>query len=248
MCSFCRAAIVISFLLASVCTATAQSIPTEMWLPPLAPTGTAPQTREFPSSVYDPISNRLIMFGGCTGGTGGCNFSVQAFNDVWVLTNANGSGGVPAWIQLTPTGGPPSVRHGHTVVYDGATNRMVIFGGDSSLGSLPNLSDVWVLENANGLDRSTGLPATPIWTQLAPLPGPTAREFSRAVYDPFTNRMIVYSGTVCPTLATCQPTNEVWALTNANGLGGTAQWIHLSPHWRSARSSKLVDRGLRSLL
>jgi hypothetical protein len=75
----------------------------------LTPVGGPPPTREMNSAVYDSTSNRLIVFGGCVGGMF-CECSaapVQVFNDVWVLTNANGLGGTPAWLELTPTGGPP---------------------------------------------------------------------------------------------------------------------------------------------
>jgi len=33
-----------------------------------------------------------------------------------------------SWIKLTPTGGPPPARFGHTSVYDPASNRLILFG------------------------------------------------------------------------------------------------------------------------
>src|SRR5205823_14578253 len=82
------------------------------------------------------------------------------FNDVWVLTNANGTGGNPEWIQLAPLGGPPAERFTHTAVYDPATNRMTIFGGGNSINGF---NDVWVLTNANGTEQQL-----PSWIQLFP--------------------------------------------------------------------------------
>ena len=38
-----------------------------------------------------------------------------------------------SWVQLSPTGGPPANRGGHTAVLDAASNRMTVFGGDSDL-------------------------------------------------------------------------------------------------------------------
>ena len=58
--------------------------------------------REFTSAVYDGITNRMIVFGGAT-----CD-PCGGRNDVWVLTNANGLGGAPAWLELFPSGEPPS--------------------------------------------------------------------------------------------------------------------------------------------
>jgi len=120
-----------------------------------------PAPRKNHSAVYDPSSNRMIVFDGCSASCG------TFLNDVWVLTNANGLGGTPTWIELFPAGGPPGACSGQAAVYDPGTNSMIIFGGDSStVGNPPTYSDVWVLSNANGLG------GTPSWTQLNPTGGP----------------------------------------------------------------------------
>ncbi len=192
------------------------------WIP-LTPTGGPPAPRRFHSSVYDPASNRLILFGGCLAGT--CQSVTQSTNEVWVLTNANGVG-TPAWIQLTPTGPLPPARFLHVAAYDTATNRMIVWSGDSTLVSAPDLTDVWVLTNANGLG------GTPAWVPLFPTGGPPpggtfpGREFTSAVYDGITNRMIVFGGATCDP---CGGRNDVWVLTNANGLGGAPAWLELFP-------------------
>ena len=59
----------------------ANGLGTPMWTQ-LAPTGTAPLPMNSFNAVYDPGTNRMIIFGG--------NDGVTAFNNVWVLTNANG--------------------------------------------------------------------------------------------------------------------------------------------------------------
>ena len=67
------------------------------------------------------------------------------------------------WIELLPSGGPPSERSSHSAVYDSNTNRMIVFGGDPNIGGcFGRTNDVWVLENANGLG------GTPNWLQLYP--------------------------------------------------------------------------------
>src|SRR5262245_20178247 len=93
----------------------------------LNPTGGPPSPRRLHSSVYDPETNRLIIFGGCTPvGSNAClSFGGIVRNDVWVLTNANGLGGTPTWIELLPTGGPPQARQNHVAVYDPVNNRMI---------------------------------------------------------------------------------------------------------------------------
>jgi hypothetical protein len=93
--------------------------------------------------VYDPKNNRLVIFGG--------NNSGGELSDVWVLTNANGLGGTPTWTQLGPFSLFAEARSGHTAVYNTKTNRMTIFGGFTSLGTLDvDTNDVWVLSHANG--------------------------------------------------------------------------------------------------
>jgi hypothetical protein len=142
-------------------------------------------------------------------------------NDVRVLTNADGTGGAPAWITLAPTGSLPPIREQAAVAYDQANNRMIMFGGGLNTGGdFQEKNDVWVLTNANGLG------GTPAWTELAPLgPPPPPRAFPSADYDPVTNRLIVFGGNNAgpPTF------NDAWILTHANGLGGTPEWIQLFP-------------------
>ena len=174
----------------------------------LRPTGTAPARRNSPTAVYDPGSNRMITFGGGLGSASPCA------NDVWALTNANGNGGTPEWVQLSPAGSPPQPRLRHTAVYDLNTNTMIVFGGNDCFST--NFADVWLLLNANGL---TG---TPTWAQLFPSgTGPGPLEDHTAVYDPGSNTMIVFGG--------AGPSNAVWTLSNANGTGGTPAWTELSP-------------------
>ncbi|MFB3126132.1 MAG: hypothetical protein ACE1Z8_01495, partial [Candidatus Acidiferrales bacterium] len=106
--------------------------------------GTAP-VRIWAGSAYDPVSNRLIVFGGeevtCTG-------FCAATSDVFVLSNANGLGGLAFWTQLAPIGGPPPERFSPVVEHDSATNRLMVFGGVGPLD--PNTgtgfrTDSWVL-------------------------------------------------------------------------------------------------------
>jgi len=228
----------------------AQSPPTWIPLTPVGdPPGNLPLTRQFASAVYDPNSNRVIVFGGCIGAINCYNLSPgpQLFNDVWVLTNANGFGGTPTWIQLEPTGSSPSARFLHTAVYDPTTNRMIIWGGDTWVLSGGGPNDVWVLLNANGLDKATGQPATPEWMQLVTYLYASG-EGSSGVYDPLTNRMMVFGGWPVvhdsPFLPGCGFTNDVWVLANANGLGGGPQMIPLAP--TSASGSLAPPRSFHS--
>jgi hypothetical protein len=180
----------------------------------------SPAARAAHSAVYDSVNNIMIVYGGCCTGP---NF--DNFNDVWVLNNANGMSGTPTWVQLSPTGGPPAARSFHTAVYDESHNRMIIFGG---LGpGISTFSDVWVLSNANGFGGA------PTWTRLSPTGGPPLGQADMsAVYDPTHNVMTVFGGRINGSYT---ETNAVWALSNANGLGGPLNGPTSSPMGRQAR-------------
>ena len=172
-------------------------------------------SRHAQTVTYDKISNRLMLFGGCSGGC------LPVNNDVWVLTNANGQGGPAVWTSLATTGGPPAARNHATGAYDPATNRMIIFGGQNGSGVVvgATFSDVWVLTNANGIG------GTPVWTSLA-TSGifPKGVYQARAFYDSTNNRLTVAGGARSDTGAASSAVN---VLTNANGLGGTPAWTNL---------------------
>src|SRR6267378_84553 len=182
----------------------------------LIPNTAPPLARNGHAAVYDPTNNRMIVFGG-QGDAG-------VFNDVWVLTQADGTTGTPNWIKLSTTGGPPSARANHGAAYDAANNRLMIFGGDDASSATPALfGDVWVLTNANGLGGAAA------WSSLATTGGPpAARTGASVVYDASTNALVMFGGDV--SAGTCGGVrNDVWVLANANGLGGAATWTALAP-------------------
>jgi hypothetical protein len=84
---------------------------------------------------------------------------------------------------------------------------MTIYAGQSSTLGM-DFGDVWVLENANRMG------GTATWVKLTVTASarltPVARDTHTAVYDPGTNRMIVFGGGLNLV--------DAWALTDANGL------------------------------
>jgi hypothetical protein len=156
----------------------------------------------------------MIIFGG--------EHSLTFYNDVWVLSNANGLGGASTWTKLSvdEPSGSPSPRFGHSSVLDVAGNRMIVFGGAPAPSVW--LGDVWVLSNANGLG------GTPTWTYLwldSDPSGPARRYLHAAVYDSATNRMTVFGGEGLGYTMF----NDVWVLLNANGRGGATTWTNMVP-------------------
>jgi hypothetical protein len=165
----------------------------------LSPSGPAPAARAKASAVYDALNDNMIVFGG---------YGKSAYADLWVLTHAGGVSGSPAWVQLSPMGTAPSARYGHSAVYDSINNLMMIFGGDTQKEA--EITETWVLTNANGLG------GTPYWT-LTSSNGPQ-RAFHSAVYNPASNKMIIFGGK-SPKSSDGDPVDDhVFVLNNANGL------------------------------
>jgi hypothetical protein len=203
-------------LLATFCSvAFAQTSPTSPWSH-LSLTGGP--TLDSSSYVYDPGSNRMIVYGGADS-QAGCFTTV---GDTWLITNANGMGGTPLWQPVSPAGTPPPARNRASAVYDQKNNRMIMFGGASCGGVAPELyNDVWILSNANGVG------GTPTWIPLnPPAPLPAGRAEHSAVYDPSANTMTIFGG--CNDGIMDVP-NDVWVLNSANGRGGQPSWIQLAP-------------------
>jgi hypothetical protein len=171
----------------------------------LAPGGGSPPPRANQSAIYDPVSNRMVIYGG----DNEAPITPTTFGDIWVLTHANGLGGTPEWSKFAPSGVSPPSRTEHSAVYDAATNRMIVFGGNSAAPCGGGLNDVWVLIDANGI-------GSPTWNQLTAAAGPpSARSGAHASYDPASNRMTVVGGLVPCGLAN----NDIWLLSDANGIG-----------------------------
>jgi hypothetical protein len=178
----------------------------------LSPTGTPPDPRSSSSAIYDPATNRMIIFGGAQF-VSPSPYTFIYYNDVWALTNANGLGGTPQWIQLNPTGTLPAARSGSSLTYDPITNRMTLVGGQFQTNGVSPVatfySDVWVLTGANGVGGSLE------WIQLTPNGGSPLGRLGHAFgYAPSSNRLIAATGDLVGSVLT----NEVWLLTNANGL------------------------------
>jgi hypothetical protein len=135
----------------------------------------------------------------------------------------------PSWTLLSPTGLKyPLFRSGSTTVYDPSSNRIILFAGASDNVGNPRRNDVWVQTNANGLG------GTGAWSNLIPngvAGSPQVRSNHSAVYDIANNRMIIYGGCgAVPTSNGCLPiADNVWVLSNANGVGGTPSWTQLFP-------------------
>jgi hypothetical protein len=136
---------------------------------PLTPAGSPPPPRGFHAGVFDPVGERLIVYGGRGG---------PYFNDVWALSLS----GTLGWSLLAPGGTAPPARYGHSAIYDWVRNRMVIFAG---LGPSNLYRDTWALS----------LTSAPLWATLTPMGTPPAARYAHtAIYDRARDQMTVLGG------------------------------------------------------
>lgn len=88
------------------------------------------------------------------------------------------------WRVIAAGGTQPTPRWSHMMQYDGAENRLVVFGGQNIAGQMMN--DVWTLDLTAGNEH---------WTQLSPSGSrPCARSTATSCYDPGTRTFYVFGG------------------------------------------------------
>jgi hypothetical protein len=195
--------------------------------------GEAPPGRSGHTVVYDPVRDRLLVFGG---------LNLVYLDDLWELP----LGAVPGqlrWNRLSPAGTSPSGRTDHTTVYDASRRRIVVFGG---IGASGRTNDAWQL----ALDGSMA------WARLeaggdSP---PAAISEPVAVYDPLYDRMVVWGWP-----ASEESPSAAWELCFGEGSEpgscdpDVPTWKQLptlgeAPVWRFGQSAVYDPIGQRMLL
>jgi hypothetical protein len=115
---------------------------------------------------YDPVGQRLVLFGGK-------DDSDKRSNTVWTLDATRYT-----WQRFETTGDVPSPLEDHVLVYDPVGRRMILHGGQGVIVA----GTTWSLD----LEARR-------WRQLPDSKGPQ-REDHTAVYDSRGKRMIVFGG------------------------------------------------------
>ncbi|MFN0170400.1 MAG: kelch repeat-containing protein [Bryobacteraceae bacterium] len=155
------------------------------------PSGEQPVARFDGAIAYDSVGRRVYLFGGNGN-------SVR--NDLWFY-----SPGENRWTEVAASGPKPPERLGHTLTYDAARRRLILFGGQSR----GFFSDVWAFDIAAGTWRALA----------ADEAGPSRRYGHSAVYDSAGDRLVISHG-----FTTNGRFDDTWAFDLARN-----SWSNLSP-------------------
>jgi len=131
----------------------------------MTPAGPSPSARQLAGIVYDSWRDRTVLFGGTNG------FGSVFYSDTWEWDGT-------AWANVSPVEGPsPSARAWHTMAFDSARGRTVLFGGYNGR----QLGDTWAWDGAQ-------------WTQVTTSLSPSPRSSSAMAYDSSTQRIVLFAG------------------------------------------------------
>src|SRR5437762_7873721 len=101
--------------------------PTPTWTQ-LSP-GTSPPARSYLAMTYDPVSGKIIMFGGFDGR--------RYLNDTWAFDGTT-------WTRVR-TRGLPVARAAAQMAYDAVSRQVVLFGGFNGRNYL---GDTWIFDGS----------------------------------------------------------------------------------------------------
>jgi hypothetical protein len=101
---------------------------------------TSPPSRVYHAMAYEPVSNRIVLFGGVVEETADeSTNSERPLGDTWAY-DPNGN----VWTQLS-TSTAPSARGWHSMAYDAGSRKVILFGGGIKRGQ--PLGDTWLFDS-----------------------------------------------------------------------------------------------------
>lgn len=124
-----------------------------------------PGPRSQHAMAFDAVRGEVVLFGGL-------DFEAPATrSDTWVWDGIN-------WTQRFPSSNP-GARFAHSLVYDSARGRVVLFGGKDTTGT--NRNDTWIWDGDN-------------WMQEFPANSPPQRTNHAMTYDPVSKASVLFGG------------------------------------------------------
>ncbi len=161
-------------------------------------TSTRPGKRSDIASVFDPVSQSIVVFGGDDGPIVNQTPSASYLGDTWVLTPSTG------WTEVSGAG--PSDRGRYAVGYDPSNQLGYFFGGrwraSGTTGNYTLFNELWAFDFTNQT-----------WSLANDGSGtaPSARYFPAAAFDPGSDSLVIWGGDVNPSALNISISNEVWA-------------------------------------
>ncbi len=186
--------------------------------------GTPPSPRTGAQAVYDPVHDRMIVFGDFGPGN-------VPLLDVWALPLS----GSPTWVRLTDGTGMPAGSYGVRIVLDSRRDRLVATGASGSDG----FTHGWTFP----LDGSSAS-----WSSAAGGLFIGETFYHAAAYDSLSDRVILHGGltangsTMISGLAALKlsPAEE-WQSFSADGGPPSDRWNH--PLVRDAAHHRFITYG-----
>ncbi len=145
--------------------------------------GALPSARSGHLMAYDPVTRRLILFGGFT-------LNGHPLSDMWAYDPV-----AKAWAELKPSGALPPTPFGDSLAYDPVTRRLILVGSSLTEGAL--FDETWAYD-----------PAANTWAELQPTgASPPATSGHSLAYDSGSRRLMLFGGSG----AGGSVLNETWA-------------------------------------
>ncbi|HXT34869.1 MAG TPA: kelch repeat-containing protein [Chloroflexota bacterium] len=170
----------------------------------LSPITAPPPGRQDAAMAWDATDRLALVFGGVD------SSGAHPLRDLWAYSPATNG-----WIARAIG---PSARFGASAAWDPADRILLVYGGQTGLGSGAIYSgDLWAYR-----------PATDSWTVLSTSGAPNSpapRSHAVTVWDESANRFLVFSGEVSE--SPFQGTNDLWSFTPTGG-GSGGFWTKLN--------------------
>jgi Galactose oxidase, central domain len=143
--------------------AVSAQVPPSNWVP--LSTAHAPTPRAAAAVAYDPVSQKVVLFGGFG--------SRKYFRDTWVFDGTD-------WKRTHTHGGTPSGRAAAGIAFDAVLQKLVMYGGFTGSRFL---DDTWIWDGA-----------TSTWTKASPSHVPSPETGPMLFPDPISGRVDNFGG------------------------------------------------------
>ncbi|MFO1053755.1 MAG: kelch repeat-containing protein [Planctomycetota bacterium] len=170
--------------------------------------GAVPPARSFMAMTFDSDRKVVVLFGG--------RDRAGAKRDTWEFDGMN-------WIERFPANSPPPDT-GHSMAYDSARHRVVMFSGNAGLAG------TWEYDGSN-------------WTQIVTATTPPPRTRHAMAYDAFRQKIVMFGGRT-DLADTWEYDGTDWTLrTSANTPPGRSEHAMT---YDSVRHRVVINAGIHS--